>query len=136
MRTILMLCVTALIAGCGGVELSTPEETRLSGDYHFLWDYDSIPPKLNIGRRTSESGYSILITDVLSYGWTNGIIIATCRPAAVSAGGTNSATFAILTAAGDGKGETVIANLTHQDYIKQRMELRVPESLAFTRWSQ
>jgi hypothetical protein len=136
MRTILILCVTALIVGCGGVELSTPEETRLSGDYHYLWDYDSIPPKLNIGRRTSESGYNILIADVLSYGWTNGIIIAECRPAAGSAGGTNSATYAILKGTGDDKGETVIANLTHQDYIKQRIDFGVPESLTFTRRSQ
>ena len=135
MRTVLLLCMAALIAGCG-VDLSTPDETRLTGDYHYLWDYDSTPPKLNIGRRTSESGYTILIADVVAYGWTNGIIIAECRPAKVALSVTNTPTYAILKTIGEGLRESVYADLTYQDYVKKRTELGIPSELTFTRKSK
>ncbi|MEI7881321.1 MAG: hypothetical protein WCI95_10640 [bacterium] len=135
MKTTLFASLVALMmAGCGGVELSTPEETRLTGDYHYLWDYDSVPPKLNICRRTSESGYTLLIADVLAYGWTNGIIIAECRTAK-GATVTNAATYAILKIYGDGREESVYADLTHEDFVRKRTELGIPEELTFTRKS-
>ena len=128
MRTMLFLCLSALITGCG-MDLSTPDETRLTGDYHYLWDYDSTPPKLNIGLRTSESGYSVLIKEVVAYGWTNGIIIAECRPAHV----VSPATYAIIKTNGVGQRDSVYTDLTYQDYVSKKTELGIPDELTFTR---
>lgn len=128
----LLLCLSALITGCG-VDLSTPDETRLTGDYHYLWDYDSTPPKLNIGLRTSESGYTILIKEVVAYGWTNGIIIAECRPAKVVLPVTNATTYAIIKTNGVGHRDFVYTDLTYQDYVSKRTELGISGELTFTR---
>lgn len=128
----LFLCLSALLTGCG-VDLSTPDETRLTGDYHYLWDYDSTPPQLRIGLRTSESGYSVLIKEVVAYGWTNGIIIAECRPAKVVPPATNTATYAIIKTNGVGQSDSVYTDLTYQDYISKKTELGIPGELTFTR---
>ena len=128
----LLLCLSALITGCG-VDLSTPDETRLTGDYHYLWDYDSTPPKLNIGLRTSASGYVILMEEVVAYGWTNGIIIAEYRPAKLVPSVTNATTYAIIKTNGVGHSDSVYTDLTYQGYVSKRTELGIPGELTFTR---
>lgn len=133
MRAMLFICLSALIAGCGGVDLSTPDETRLTGDYHYLWDYDAIPPQLNIGLQTGESGYSVLITKVVAYGWTNGVIIAEYMSTNSIAPTTNIATYAVIKTNGVGQKDSIYTDLTYHDYINKRAELGIPDELTFTR---
>ena len=109
--------------------MDTPDETRLTGDYHYLWDYDSTPPVLNIGRRTHASGYSILIQNVVSYGWTNDFIIAKCR----LPGADNADSYAILAITHGETAETVFDELSYEEYLKKRAEFGIPDDVIFTR---
>ena len=129
MKSFAIICIAVLVAGCGGIDLSTPDETRLTGDYHYLWNYDAIPPQLNIGRKTSDSGYTILIQDVAAYGWTNDFIIAKCQPAASS----NATSYAILKVNTSNSTERIFQNLSQDSFDRKRKELSVPSDLIFAR---
>ena len=128
MKILLAICVAVLLVGCG-VELGTPEDTRLTGDYHYLWNYDADPPELQIGRRTSKSGYSILIENVVAYGWTSDFIVAKCRPSDA----TNGASDTILKINKTEPDESAFGGLTHEDFVRKRTELAIPENLNFAR---
>lgn len=133
MKLFSILCMAGLLVGCGGIELSTPEETRLTGDYHYLWNYDSTPSQLQIGRRTSKSGYLILIENVVAYGWTNGFIITKSKPVHANTGVTNGVTYTILKINKGEPAESIFGNLTHEDYVRRRKELAIPAALTFVR---
>ena len=128
MKSFIIMWVAIFVAGCGGIDLSTPDETRLTGDYHYLWDYDKDPPELYICRRTSSSGYSVLIDNVVAYGWTNDFIIAKCRPH----GSTNSPSYAILKVRTNST-ESFLGDLSQDSFERKRREMAVPPDLAFTR---
>jgi hypothetical protein len=126
-------------SGCGGVDLSTPEETQLTLNYHYLWNYSAREPRLQIGRRTSQSGYSIVLSDVVSYGWNDDFIIAEQRkPDDLHASSsTNVFTYAIVVINKDEKSPSdytsLHSDLTYPEYAAARKSLSIPDDLEFTR---
>ena len=127
------MAITVLftVFGCDGVELSTPAETKLTLDYHYLWDYDSIPPRLQIGRKTSSNGYTILISGVVSYGWNDNYIVTKNK----SSEGTVSYTIMVLNKDMSSVNDyiSLFDKLTYENYVEKRKELNIPDNLIFTR---
>ena len=129
-----------IFLACDAPDLSSPEDTRLTGNYHFVWDYEGYDKHvLEIGYSENQNGYSIVIgPDIKSYGWNEDYIVAKINPPFHNSRtiDTHTESYTILETAKDNSTargyKNIYKNLTYEEYQKKRQELKIPEDLTFT----
>lgn len=137
----LFVLLLFIFLACDAPDLDSPEDTRLVGNYHYVWDYESYDKAvLEIGYRKNQNGYFIVIgPDIKSYGWNEDYIIAKINPPVDDNSrtiDTNTESYIILEMAKDGSDVSIYKNiyqdLTYEEYLEKRQGLDIPDDLTFT----